>query len=119
MTGNEHSQDQPNIWFDDKLLPGFRSNAMKFFDKCRKTQMMVLKALAIGMPGVQPDFFEAYHKMADNQLRLLHCESIPKLDLTQTHRPLDATLTREKRAGSTRTLTFPPVPSCFRMRVED
>jgi hypothetical protein len=37
--------------------------------------MMVLKALALGMPGVPDNFFEAGHSEADNQLRLLHCES--------------------------------------------
>lgn len=47
---------------------------MTFFQRCRKMQMMALRALAIGMPGVSDDFFEAYHKEADNQLRLLHCE---------------------------------------------
>lgn len=35
---------------------------------------MVLRALAIGMPGVSDDFFVPFHTIADNQLRLLHCE---------------------------------------------
>jgi hypothetical protein len=35
--------------------------------------MQTLKALAVGMPGVQPGFFEEYHDEGDNQLRLLHC----------------------------------------------
>jgi hypothetical protein len=38
--------------------------------------MMVLKALALGMPGVPDNFFEAGHSEADNQLRLLHCEFV-------------------------------------------
>ena len=40
----------------------------------RKLQLMVLRALAIGMPNVPADFFDEYHSEADNQLRLLHCE---------------------------------------------
>ena len=41
----------------------------------RKLQMQTLKALAVGMPGVPPGFFEEYHDEGDNQLRLLHCMS--------------------------------------------
>lgn len=48
---------------------------MDFFQRCRTTQMMVLKALALGMPGVPDDFFVPFHTLADNQLRLLHCGS--------------------------------------------
>ena len=46
----------------------------------RKLQMQTLKALAVGMPGVPPGFFEEYHDEGDNQLRLLHCmSSFPSL----------------------------------------
>jgi hypothetical protein len=38
--------------------------------------MQTLKALAVGMPGVPPGFFEEYHDEGDNQLRLLHCQSL-------------------------------------------
>jgi hypothetical protein len=45
----------------------------------RKLQMQTLKALAVGMPGVPPGFFEEYHDEGDNQLRLLHCEPVGNL----------------------------------------
>lgn len=83
--GNERSTHCPNIWLEDKYLPGFRAYALDFQATCRKLQMMALRALAIGMPHVPDGFFEEYHDAEDNQLRLLHCE-YPRLNLTSTGR---------------------------------
>jgi hypothetical protein len=44
--------------------------------------MQTLKALAVGMPGVPPGFFEEYHDEGDNQLRLLHCQSLFCIEIT-------------------------------------
>jgi hypothetical protein len=37
----------------------------------------VLKALAMGIPGVPDNFFDEYHADADNQIRLLHYPGAP------------------------------------------
>lgn len=63
----------PNVWLPEHILPGFRTYAMSFFDECRALQIKVLRALAIGLPGVEDvNFFEKYHEDVANQLRLLH-----------------------------------------------
>jgi hypothetical protein len=46
--------------------------------------MQTLKALAVGMPGVPPGFFEEYHDEGDNQLRLLHCQSLLRIEINKT-----------------------------------
>lgn len=88
--GSDESNRCPNIWLEDKYLPGLKATAQEFMEQglsCqprmvprltmsgRKLQMQTLKALAVGMPGVPAGFFEEYHTDGDNQLRLLHCES--------------------------------------------
>jgi isopenicillin N synthase-like dioxygenase len=63
----------PNIWLPEHILPGFRESATSFFEECGSLQTMVLRALAIGLPGVEDlDFFKGYHTEMANQLRLLH-----------------------------------------------
>lgn len=73
--GVEDSMYVKNVWLPEKTLPGFRAHAVSFFNECTQLQKMVLHALALGLPGVQPDFFEAFHDDGDHQLRLLHCAS--------------------------------------------
>lgn len=73
--GVENSTYCPNLWLPEEIIPGFRAHAVSFFDECTQLQKKVLHALALGLPGVQPDFFEAFHDEGDHQLRLLHCAS--------------------------------------------
>ncbi|EEB93986.1 hypothetical protein MPER_07286, partial [Moniliophthora perniciosa FA553] len=55
-----------NVWLPEEVLPGFREYAMDYYWTCRKFQMeRLLPALAIGM-GLQKNFFDDYHKDADN-----------------------------------------------------
>jgi isopenicillin N synthase-like dioxygenase len=37
----------------------------------------VLTALAMGIPGIEDNFFDEYHAEHDNQIRLLHYPSAP------------------------------------------
>jgi isopenicillin N synthase-like dioxygenase len=53
-------------------LPGFRTVAEEFHDLMRTVQQKVLRALAMGMPEVPKDFFDAFHEDGENQLRFLH-----------------------------------------------
>ncbi|KAL7422068.1 hypothetical protein Q5752_003843 [Cryptotrichosporon argae] len=66
-----------NIWIEDKYLPGFRDACTAYMSTCRGVQVMALRALAIGMPGVPDGFFDEYHSDADNQLRLLRYPAAP------------------------------------------
>jgi len=75
--GSSDSQRCQNIWIDDKYLPGFRAGCERFMSIGRQLQVMALRALALGMPHVPADFFDAYHSEGDNQLRLLHYPSAP------------------------------------------
>ncbi|KAK7041439.1 hypothetical protein VNI00_009305 [Paramarasmius palmivorus] len=66
-----------NIWIPEEDLPGFRKHVMDYFWTCRRFQVeKLLPALAIGM-GLDRNFFNEYHKNADNQLRLLRYPSGP------------------------------------------
>ncbi|KAH9918335.1 flavonol synthase/flavanone 3-hydroxylase [Amylocystis lapponica] len=76
--GLDDSDRIQNVWIPDEDLPGFRAYCMNFIDSCRQFQMQrLLRALAIGMPGLSDDFFDHYHERGDNQLRLLHYPSAP------------------------------------------
>ncbi len=66
-----------NVWIEDQHLPGFRAGCEHFMGIGRALQVRALHALALGMPHVPTDFFDAYHTDADNQLRLLHYPSAP------------------------------------------
>ncbi|KAK7041454.1 hypothetical protein VNI00_009320 [Paramarasmius palmivorus] len=75
--GNDTSDRLENIWVPEEDLPGFKDYTMDYFWTCRKFQMeKLLPALAIGM-GLDRNFFNDYHKDADNQLRLLHYPEAP------------------------------------------
>ncbi|KAK4701978.1 hypothetical protein P7C70_g4245, partial [Phenoliferia sp. Uapishka_3] len=68
---------QLNWWIAEEYLPGFRAVAVKFYQDMRQVQLKVLRALAIGFPGLDSEFFERCHENGDNQLRLLHYPSAP------------------------------------------
>jgi len=84
----------PNIWLPEGILPGFKEACLEFywvspihlpksgFDRahsafipcvqaCYELEKSVLRALAIGF-SLPEEYFFQFHKVADNQLRLLH-----------------------------------------------
>jgi hypothetical protein len=119
LLGNDESKRCPNVWLEDKYLPGLKTTALDFMAECRALQVKALKALALGMEHVPADFFEDYHTDEDNQLRLLHCTTIffsftisrgsTTRDLTcrQILQPLARCLSEEKKAALARTLWVP------------
>ncbi|KAI5477286.1 UPF0676 protein [Pseudohyphozyma bogoriensis] len=70
--GRENHPRTPNVIIPDEDLPGFREALNRYFAEGRLLQLRVMRAIAMGMPGVPSDFFESYHSTSDNQIRLLH-----------------------------------------------
>jgi len=67
-----------NVWLPEEKLPGFRENVNDFFfEEGRTSQKKVLTALAMGIPGVEDNFFDEYYTEPANQIRLLHYPSAP------------------------------------------
>jgi hypothetical protein len=69
-----------NIWPSEEEIPalrGFKAHATEFFEQGILLEKKVLKALAMGIPGVVDNFFDEYHADADNQIRLLHYPGAP------------------------------------------
>jgi len=73
--GSENDEFMPNIWLPEGVLPGFNEACSSFFWKCRKVELNLLRALALGF-GLEEEWFLSYHGAANNQLRLLHYPSI-------------------------------------------
>ncbi|KAI0354973.1 thymine dioxygenase [Trametes cingulata] len=78
--GWEESEQMPNIWLPDGVLPGFREACLDFFWTCHETELQILRALAIGL-GISEDHLVKYHNAHDNQLRILHYPSVPAQEL--------------------------------------
>ncbi|KAH9942877.1 thymine dioxygenase [Amylocystis lapponica] len=74
--GREHDEVMPNIWLPEGVLPGFTKACLDFYWACRKVELTVLKALAVGL-HLPEDFLAQSHAVVDNQLRLLHYPSVP------------------------------------------
>jgi len=74
--GREESEDMPNIWLPEGVLSGFKEACLDFFWTCYEIELTILRALALGLK-LPEDYFMAYHKAPDNQLRLLHYPSVP------------------------------------------
>jgi len=88
--GSEHDKYMPNIWLPEGILPGFKEACLSFYWKCRKVELNLLRALALGF-GLEEEWFLSYHGEANNQLRLLHYPSIsPELLETNKLRRLTA-----------------------------
>ncbi|KAF3483550.1 oxidoreductase, 2OG-Fe(II) oxygenase family [Arthroderma uncinatum] len=69
--GREDDKITPNIWLPESTMPGFRAFFNSFFQINHKVGQDILRALAVGM-DMDENFFESYHTMQDNQIRLLH-----------------------------------------------
>ncbi|TFY83864.1 hypothetical protein EWM64_g140 [Hericium alpestre] len=74
--GREDSEDMPNIWLPEGVLPGFKEACLDFYWTMDELKFTVLRALALGL-RLDEEFFVQYHQAHDNQLRLLHYPSVP------------------------------------------
>ncbi|KAL7922744.1 hypothetical protein ACQKWADRAFT_326664 [Trichoderma austrokoningii] len=61
----------PNIWPPHDILPGFREFFNKFYEVCYAAELEILRLVALGL-GLEEEYFIAFHKNKDNQIRLLH-----------------------------------------------
>ncbi|KAF4121014.1 Isopenicillin N synthase [Geosmithia morbida] len=61
----------PNIWIPEDDLPGFRAFFTSFFEEGYRLELLLLRAVAIGM-GLPSDYFWNFHQAKNNQIRLLH-----------------------------------------------
>lgn len=75
--GNTVDQLQPNIWLEEKYLPGFREFMESFFEDCKKLVESVLRALAIALELSTEDALSKTHARSLHQLRLLHYPPVP------------------------------------------
>lgn len=69
-----------NLWPNDEALPGFRKFMETFYDKCFKTELQILSALAIAL-GVSEEHLRTLHNRAENEFRILHYPAIPSSEL--------------------------------------
>ncbi|KAF9446264.1 thymine dioxygenase [Macrolepiota fuliginosa MF-IS2] len=74
--GREDDELMPNIWFPEKVLPGFREGCLQFFWDCFEIEKNILRALAIGFE-LPEEYFLHFHTKPDNQLRLSRYPSVP------------------------------------------
>ncbi|EFR03380.1 flavonol synthase/flavanone 3-hydroxylase [Nannizzia gypsea CBS 118893] len=80
--GREDDESIPNIWLPESTIPGFRAFFNSFYEINHGVGQEILCAVAIGM-GLERDFFESYHTMKDNQIRLLHYPPVEEEMLLQ------------------------------------
>lgn len=121
--GVEDSPHCANIWLEDEVLPGFRAYAVSFFNELDGLQVKVLRALALGMPGLDMHHFDDYHSEGDHQLRLLHCachSSLPARLAFVADRPSPARLQTprrpSRRSPAARRRASAPIPTLARVR---
>ncbi|OAA67406.1 thymine dioxygenase [Cordyceps fumosorosea ARSEF 2679] len=69
--GREPHESFRNHWPAEAALPGFREEAMAFFETCKGLHVQVMRAVAVGM-GLEDRHFDGYVDKGDNTLRLLH-----------------------------------------------
>lgn len=79
--GSEEGKEQPNIWFPEETLPGFRKFTTEFYWTCNKLAMELIKALSLGLGLPDTDYLMKFHSGHSNQLRLLHYPPIPASSL--------------------------------------
>ena len=66
---------QPNIWIPEEDLPGFRTFMEGFFNLCCDAQLLILRALAVGLN--MPEYtFDKLHSRHEFELRLTHYPAI-------------------------------------------
>ncbi|WRT66065.1 uncharacterized protein IL334_003017 [Kwoniella shivajii] len=70
--GNKEHTRLTNILIPDEDLPGYNAALERYFQAGTACSKVLLKALALAMPGVPAGFLEEYHAWGDNQVRLLH-----------------------------------------------
>ncbi|KAK2627770.1 hypothetical protein QTJ16_002416 [Diplocarpon rosae] len=70
--GSDQNHEQPNVWLEDCILPGFRDFCLKFYAECWKTSKLILQALALGLELPHADYLLKFHSETENQLSLRH-----------------------------------------------
>ena len=73
--GNEDDAVLTNIWPPEDAILGFRGFFAAFFETCHDVEERLLRMIAVGM-GIDEDYFLAYHRDKQNQIRLLHYPSV-------------------------------------------
>ncbi|KAH6909357.1 thymine dioxygenase [Coprinopsis sp. MPI-PUGE-AT-0042] len=79
-SGREDDPVNPNVWLPDGVLPGFKEACLDFYWICYELEKDILRAMAVGL-DLPEDYFLQFHKVADNQLRLLHYPAVPNVHL--------------------------------------
>jgi isopenicillin N synthase-like dioxygenase len=78
--GREGVPGQPNRWPSTLDAEGraFTHDMQSFFTQCKTLHIELMRAIALALPSVSPDFFDAYTDKGDNNLRLLHYPPVRK-----------------------------------------
>ncbi|KAI9798058.1 MAG: hypothetical protein M1825_005657 [Sarcosagium campestre] len=77
--GRDDEPAYPNSWPDKFDQDGkvFKETMIGFFETCKHLQLLVMRAVALGM-GLDETYFDEYSDGGDNTLRLLHYPSVRK-----------------------------------------
>jgi isopenicillin N synthase-like dioxygenase len=78
--GREGVPGLPNRWPDalDDEGRAFTSDMQSFFTQCKALHVELMRAIALALPSVSPDFFDKFTDKGDNNLRLLHYPPVRK-----------------------------------------
>lgn len=74
--GSQENPREPNVWYDEELLPGFREWSLGFYWECNRLTMQLFQAVALGI-GLPEDSLSKHHSGQENELRLVHYPSVP------------------------------------------
>ncbi|PLW15842.1 hypothetical protein PCANC_10584 [Puccinia coronata f. sp. avenae] len=83
------ARSNDNIWLPEDTekkygLSGFREFFETFYEACEKLEMQILKAISIGLMGIdQADYLSKFHQESNNQIRLAHYPPIEADQLIQ------------------------------------
>ena len=77
--GSDDNPPQPNIWYPEETLPGFRAFMTSFYWELDKTAKNILEAFSLGLAlsDTEKEKLLRLHSGHNNQLRLLHYLPIP------------------------------------------
>jgi len=70
--GSDENPEQPNVWVEESVLPGFRDFALNFHAECWKASEIILRALALGLGLPSEDSLLKFHSDIENELSYRH-----------------------------------------------
>ncbi|KUJ21634.1 oxidoreductase-like protein [Mollisia scopiformis] len=73
--GHDSNAAQPNIWFPESILPGYRDFVATFYDQCWSTSVPILRALSLGLLNDE-EYLLDFHSNLENELSFRHYPSI-------------------------------------------